>query len=295
MSHYYNKKAEPCHKVKRSDGKGLRDTTVRDARKLKLYPSVTTIFGILNKIGLTDWQIERALKAVHQNPRQEVGEAWEDYVKRIIAKGEEIQKSESGRDKGSYYHSLLENFFKAGDTEQEPLSETDSAFILPIVHTVTDLIKQTTDSNAAATIEFFPELRFVFKAASGLAYAGTIDLVVLIRINESVHTLFIDFKSKNTTDLKKFKVYDEHLMQLAAYGHAFMANSGGYVWKQNQEVSCRHINLFFSSVEPGIIKTHEWTDEDVKKGTNMFFALLEYWQLKNNYYLESEDVHENSV
>jgi hypothetical protein len=54
-SHWYSLDGKPCHTVPNKDGDGTRTTTLRDARKLQLLPSVTTIIGILDKPQLTKW------------------------------------------------------------------------------------------------------------------------------------------------------------------------------------------------------------------------------------------------
>jgi hypothetical protein len=58
MSHYYTEKAEPAH-YEAKDGK---PTTLREARKLDLVPSVTTIQGIVDKPALTYWLQKQAVK-----------------------------------------------------------------------------------------------------------------------------------------------------------------------------------------------------------------------------------------
>ena len=42
-SHWYWPDGRTCYEVERADGKGMRAATLRDARKLGLYPGVTGI------------------------------------------------------------------------------------------------------------------------------------------------------------------------------------------------------------------------------------------------------------
>ena len=51
-SHWYLPDRTPFHEVERADGKGLRPVTLRDARKVRAYPSVTNILGVLAKPAL---------------------------------------------------------------------------------------------------------------------------------------------------------------------------------------------------------------------------------------------------
>ena len=63
--HWYRQDGSPCHtQVVASGGrKGLeRPTTLRDARKLGLVPSVTSLLSILDKPALTHWKIRRAVE-----------------------------------------------------------------------------------------------------------------------------------------------------------------------------------------------------------------------------------------
>ena len=54
MAHWYTADRQPMHEVEGKNG-NMRSTTIRDARELNLFPSVTTIIGILDKPGLNQW------------------------------------------------------------------------------------------------------------------------------------------------------------------------------------------------------------------------------------------------
>ena len=52
-NHWYKQDGSPCYEVPYADPKkGMRSTTIRDARKLNLVPSVTTILQVMDKPGL---------------------------------------------------------------------------------------------------------------------------------------------------------------------------------------------------------------------------------------------------
>ena len=271
MSHYYNENLEPCHKVKRTDGKGLRDTTVRDAKKNNWFPSVTTIFSLLNKDGLFDWKAEKVLRTA-LTKRQEVGEEWDKYVQRILNEAEKVQAMESGQDKGSFYHNLLEQYYQSINTNTlgkllDTLEVKDLEIIQEVANTVFPLYSTLP---LTEEVQFISEKTFV---STSYGYAGTIDLI----INTDDTVFIIDFKSKNTTDLKKFVTYETHLMQLCAYQYGIPELLPAEGKKR------RLLNILFSSIEPGIIKVKEWDDKEMEKGAKMFFALLDYWQYKNDY------------
>src|SRR6185295_7050620 len=70
MGHWYQRDGSALHQIKALNGE-LRDTTLRDARKLNLVPSVMTILSIIDKPGLIKWQIEQGILAALTLGRQE--------------------------------------------------------------------------------------------------------------------------------------------------------------------------------------------------------------------------------
>ena len=69
-SHWYFQDGRPCHQVQAKSGNGLRDATLRDARTLGLYPSVTSILNIIAKPQLEAWKQEQGIIAALTLPRQ---------------------------------------------------------------------------------------------------------------------------------------------------------------------------------------------------------------------------------
>jgi hypothetical protein len=53
-----------------ADGSGERPTTIRDAKRLGLYPSVTSILGVLAKPGLEKWKLDQVALACLRTPKQ---------------------------------------------------------------------------------------------------------------------------------------------------------------------------------------------------------------------------------
>jgi hypothetical protein len=60
--HWYDKEGNPAYTIIGANG-AERNTTLRDARKLNLVPSVTTILGIAAKPALENWKIDQAVLA----------------------------------------------------------------------------------------------------------------------------------------------------------------------------------------------------------------------------------------
>lgn len=114
-------------------------------------------------------------------------------------------------------------------------------------------------------IKHFGENRWVAERAftHELGYGGKVDL----------HTegVVIDIKSKEFNDPEKVDGFEEHLMQLAAYR----------VGLGMPQARCA--NVFVSRTVPGLIKTIEWTQEDLQQGFRMFCHLLSFWQERNKH------------
>lgn len=252
MTHYYTKTAETAYTVIGANGKE-KGTTIKDARKLGLLPSVTTITNILDKAGLMRYFLQQAVGVIFSEERQKEGESFEDYADRILVAAR--RESNEAAKRGSYLHNCLEKYFQG-----EGLKEKE--FTRPILKEIDLLFPLTTDFGDIPG-NFHPEKKF----ASYLGYGGKVDLVC----DDGNNGIVIDFKSKNTTDKKKFYKYEEHLMQLSAY-------------RQGLELpNARCFDIYFSSVEPGIVEVHEWSNEELKRGFKQFQCLLDYWKLVNNY------------
>ena len=60
--HWYTQEGEPMYTIIGANGKE-RNTTLRDAKKDSLVPSVTTILGMIAKPALENWKINQALNS----------------------------------------------------------------------------------------------------------------------------------------------------------------------------------------------------------------------------------------
>ena len=110
MGHYYKIDGTPCHKVPYADPeKGLRDTTIRDARKLNLLPSVTEILSILAKPGLENWKQQQTMLAALTLPRID-GETDDELIKRIKQDAKEHAKEAA--DIGTAIHETIHAAWK---------------------------------------------------------------------------------------------------------------------------------------------------------------------------------------
>lgn len=220
MGHWYDESGNPCHFQTKKDG-GSRATTLRDARKLNLYPSVTEILNIVAKPALTNWLVNQAYLAALTLPQRE-GESLDDFKKRaeIDAKKEALQAAELG----SEIHNDIERLFKG----QKPFVHGVSALA------VYDFVVDYTGLHDG----WIAEQTF----ASNLGYGGMVDL-------HHPDGWVIDYKTKDFAEPEKKMAYDENAMQLSAYAHGIGIPNA------------KKMNIFVSRTHPGVIAHHEWEED----------------------------------
>lgn len=241
--HFYAATGEPCYEIVGANGK-LRKTTLRDARKLNLYPSVTTIIRSAASPGLDRWKQEQVLLAALTLTRGP-DETDESFIERVLADSRETGRAAA--DRGTELHGAIERWLLSGGTQTQGKWQPHvDATYKACMDVGIDLLKGQ------------PERSF----AHSLGYAGKIDW--------SSDDAVLDFKSKAKID-KNVKGYDEHVMQLAAYDTGL----GG--------LPRRLVNVFVGC-DDCAVKIVEWDEDDRQRGLEMFFALLDFWKAKTGYY-----------
>jgi hypothetical protein len=248
--HWYTLTGEPAYEVVGANGK-TRPTTLRDARKLSLVPSVTTIMGCADKPALTRWKIDQTLMSALTLPKIE-GESLEAFARRIKADSEE--QASTARDIGTAIHGCIERHL-CGLEIFEHREHVQGAI---------DTLGQW-----CALEEIRPERSF----AHPLGYGGKCDVhkKPSIDLNETHNGFVADFKSKDFTADKLPGVYENHSMQLAAYREGF------------EMPLARCAIIYVSTKIPGLTHLVEVEEAELARGWEMFKALLTYWQWKNNY------------
>src|SRR5512137_1173398 len=104
-SHWYTREGAPKYTVEAKNG-NLRNTTLADARKMNLVPSVTTIIGCAAKPGLEAWKLNQMMLASMTLPRAP-DEPEDLYVQRVIKDSKEHARAAAQR--GTEVHTALEN------------------------------------------------------------------------------------------------------------------------------------------------------------------------------------------
>lgn len=243
--HWYKKDGSPQYSVIAKNG-SERATTLRDARSMKLVPSVTTVIKAAASPGLEAWKLNQMMLAALTLPRIN-GEPEEAFIQRVVADSK--QQAKMAAERGTAVHAALESFYQG---------VMYSAYAEHQVGVDNAIRKRF------GGIEWETEKSF----AHELGFGGKVDL--FSRANNGV---VIDFKTKefDSKTADTVKAFDEHLMQLAAYRVGLGIPSA----------TCA--NVFVSVTEPGLVVVHEWQNEDLDRGWKMFQSLLQFWKLKNKF------------
>lgn len=184
--HWYERNGVPAYTIVGANGKA-RNTTLRDARKLNLVPSVTTIINVAAKPGLDRWKQEQVLMAALTLPKVDA-ESDDEYIIRILDDSKDAARSAA--DAGTDIHASIEAFYRgeARDRHQE--------HVKGVIRVLDGHFGQQ---------PWVAERSFAHEAG----YGGKVDL--------HAPELVVDVKTKEFTDPSKIDGYDEHVMQLAAY------------------------------------------------------------------------------
>jgi hypothetical protein len=220
-----------------------RPTTLRDARKLGLVPSVTTILNIAAKPGLTAWKERQLLLAALTLPRLE-NEPEDQFIDRIFHDSREQGKQAAQH--GTDIHAAIQGFFEG--TLTTAFAEHITGFNLKM-------------NDYFGDHDWIPERPFCHE----LGFGGKCDLFTNV-----ANGIVIDIKTKDF-DTDKVEPFDEHLMQLSAYRVGLGLPQG------------RCANVFVSRTVPGLTVIHEWTQKDLSRGWEMFISLLNFWQAKTGH------------
>jgi len=186
--HWYTREGKPAYTIKGKNG-NERPTTLRDARKLGLLPSVSAINNEGAKPALAAWLQKQVLMAALTLPHVD-GESDESWIDRIMADSKE--QSRQAADRGTQIHAWIQQGF-----EGQPIPDIGYEYHMAVRDA---LRRHGAERETAWKVEHsFASDRF----------GGKVDLHHALAI--------LDIKTKPTPD--KFGLYDEHAKQLAAYRH----------------------------------------------------------------------------
>jgi hypothetical protein len=245
--HWYDRAGLPMYEL---EGKtGRRPTTLRDARKLGLVPSVTTVIRSASAPALELWKAKQVMLAAMTLPRLP-NESDESFCERVMRDSKE--EGRRAADRGTAIHAAIQGHFE----NQPPHPD-----YWPHVQGVKELLAQNCPPQDWRCEQSF---------CHPMGYGGKCDL----HSQEWV----LDFKTKEFTkeEAATLKGWDEHAMQLAAYRRGL---------ETDREARCGIV--YVSASVPGVVRLVEFDEQEIRRGWTMFTALLEYWKAKSGYYPEA--------
>lgn len=188
--HFYTKDGQPAYEIENKSKPGTyRPTTVRDAKKLGLFPSVTTILKVIAKPGLDAWKLQQVLLASLTLTQMD-GESLEDFAVRVMADSRE--QGLKAMELGTIIHGEIEKYFSGSPVLAEHKGRCEA------VESAIYSVFGGQDWKAERSFAW-PEF----------GYGGKVDL--------HSEKYVIDFKTKDFDENNLPTTYDEHAMQLAAY------------------------------------------------------------------------------
>jgi len=249
--HWYRAEdGAPQYTVKAKNGSD-RPTTLGDARKMNLVPSVSTILKVIAKPGLEVWKNEQMLLAALTLPRVQ-GETEQAFIARIVADSKETGKRAAER--GTRVHESIEKWY-GGRKDVEHIDIAKAFEEKVFEHFGTHPFQ-----------EWLTERSF----SNNMGYGGKVDLHCMPDETAPLG-IVLDAKTKEFGEDDKIEGYDEQCMQLAAYRYGLGIPHA------------RCANVFASVSYPGLIRIVEWSEADLKRGWEMFQTLLHYWKIKNSF------------
>lgn len=233
---------------------------MRDARKLELYPSVTTVLQLLAKPGLDSWKYGQIIEAAWGGSSGDTHEV-------VLASA--FATVDLAADFGTQVHAGISSRLLG----QEFFS-TDIR-VLQCVRGFWEWYDKQKLINLERTEHVFVNQEW--------GYAGTVDSIggveELNPVKNGTHLAvgpvfkpaIFDFKTQEADSLSDFNLYDpDYPLQLAGYA----LGTGNPDHKR--------VSVMISRTTPGLVKLHEWGDND--RYNAMWVCLLGLWQLKHKYY-----------
>ncbi len=247
--HWYTADGLPMHKMRTADGSGERATTIKDARRLGLYPSVTSILNLFAKPNLENWKLTQVALAALRCPKQ-ADEGVDYWCKRVVEASQE--KTEEAADLGTRIHAALDAAMigEAYDPEMAP-------YVEPVV-------KWRNDTGITIVAR---EVCLVNKAQG---FAGSSDAMFTYGASGIG---ILDYKTRKTEPGKPVQAYDGQAMQLAAYAATY--------WLEENVGRVLAANVFISTTEPGRMEVVK--HENLAEDWDVFKHAAAIWRYQKGY------------
>lgn len=256
-AHWYTRDGKAMHTIQNADGDGTRPTTLADARKLGLFPSVSSILQLLDKPGLDKWKMEQVALA-GLRLKKDKKESEDYYIDRVIV--ESRKEVEKAGDHGTGVHGEMDRYFSAklNKTEFAPNAVT-YAYTAPAIQWI----------EARGITPVVSEIVLINHEDG---FGGTSDLPFLWQNLTKPGVL--DYKTKKTKPDYPIEPFPDQAMQIAAYGKTY--------WKE-RFIDCCGINLYMSSTEIGRTEAAAYSPAQLAAEYRIFQMLCNVWRHLNQY------------
>jgi len=260
--HWYTLDGKAAHSqpTKTKGAKPTRPTTIADAKRLGLLPSVSAYTRMLAAPYLERYKMLEVAKACYSCPPAG-GENYDDYARHILEKS---GKDGSGAaEVGTQVHAALDLYFTDPVRYNSyPLiflqdGSVVPAFVLPAVAKIQALGLTV---NSTETVLVNP----------AYGYAGTTDMLFTHKNLCGV----LDFKTKRTHEGEPVISGDTHCMQIAAYHAAFWGADDGEAIGLN----AIGYNVYISTTEIGRVDVVEYSRDELLEGWQAFKSCLQLYR-----------------
>lgn len=253
-SHWYTTDGRPMHTVPTADGRSDRNTTLRDARTMRLLPSVTAIAKGIDKPALNKWKMNQAALAAVRTPRAE-GETDDYWLQRV--RDAAFEQVSDAQDRGKEIHDALDQAWDGVPVPAElqtfchPVLEWQKAKGLVLVSREVVLVNQEE------------------------GFAGRCDVLFTWGDPATGNMGILDYKTKKTKPGEKVVAYEDQGMQLAAYAAT--------KWGPAALPNVLAADVFISTTEPGRFEVFKHEPKDLCQYWDCFKALCTVWRTFNHY------------
>ena len=243
--HWYTEDGESAHVIIGKNG-NERNTTITDARKLGLLPSVTSVIGIKSKPELETWKAEQIIRACIKSPIKE-GQEEGEYAKEIMQEAKKVTTEAAAH--GTLMHEQMEHILLGREHSKDEKLQ-------PYIKT----FKEWAQDNVE-------KVYWCEKALVGAGYAGRCDAYLRL---SGAGDCIIDLKNRKVNP-KYDPFYDTDCAQLWAYRMA----------SENPQCAC--VSVVLAANDPETIVIHKWDEEELYQAGIAFQAMLKVWAWSKRY------------
>jgi hypothetical protein len=250
-SHWYTQDGKPFHHIE-ENGK-VRVTTLRDARKYNLYPSVTSILNVLSKPGLEKWKLRQVTDVAFNNPSVQLEEKTADsYNAKVV--GMAFLKVHDAANLGKRIHHELDACTQGKECTDNEIAKYIQGFL---------------DWQKDKDIKFTDTEVVVVNKEHG--FAGRVDTFFQYG-KDGIGIL--DYKTRKFAKGEKPATYDNEALQLAAYAASY--------YGEDRLSSVLAGNAYISSTSPGAL-FHIYKHNRLQEDWEAFKALCGVWRYQMKY------------